>query len=53
LIDELLVGALGSPKGQVVAEGSDGGTYADYLLGRPATRLIVEAKREGIYFELP
>lgn len=26
---------------------------ADYAIGRPATWLIVEAKREGVYFELP
>jgi hypothetical protein len=53
LIDELLVHILGWPKGQVEAEESHGGQYADYVLGRPATRLIVEAKREGTYFELP
>jgi hypothetical protein len=53
LIDELLIGVLGWPKNQVVAEESHGGAFADYSLGRPATRLIVEAKREGTYFELP
>jgi hypothetical protein len=53
LINELLIQVLRWPKGQVEAEESHGGLYADYVLGRPATRLIVEAKREGIYFDLP
>jgi hypothetical protein len=53
LIDELLQGTLDWPKGHIIAEESHGGTYADYALGRPATRMIVEAKREGVYFELP
>jgi hypothetical protein len=53
LIDELIVGVLKWPKEQVLAEESHGGTYADYSLGKPATRLILEAKREGTYFELP
>lgn len=53
VIDELLTRALGWSKAQIVAEESYGGKYADYCLGRPATRLIVEAKREGVYFELP
>ena len=53
LIDELLRGPLAWPREQVVAEESYGGSYADYSLGIPATRLIVEAKRESIGFELP
>src|SRR4051812_11784700 len=53
LIDELLTGALGWQKSHVRCEHSHGTTYADYALGTPATRLIVEAKREGISFELP
>jgi hypothetical protein len=53
LVDSLLYGVLAWPKGFVVAEERHGGKYADYAVGRPATRLIVEAKREGIYFELP
>lgn len=53
LIDELLMRVLCWPKEQITAEESHGGAYADYALGRPATRLIVEAKREGVYFELP
>jgi hypothetical protein len=53
LIDELLVRVLDWPKDQILAEESYGGTYADYSLGSPATRLIVEAKKEDVYFELP
>lgn len=53
LIDELLTGALGWPRSQVVAEKRHDGEYADYTLGRPAARMILEAKREGIYFDLP
>jgi len=53
LIDSLLYGALGWPRGAVIAEERYEGKYADYVVGRPAARLIVEAKREGMYFELP
>jgi hypothetical protein len=53
LIDSLLFGALGWPRGAVTAETRHAGKYADYSLGKPATRLIVEAKREGVSFELP
>jgi len=53
LINGLIHGALGWPKGLVVAEESHAGKYTDYSIGRPATRLIVEAKREGVYFDLP
>jgi hypothetical protein len=53
LIDELLVSVLGWPKADVTAEKSHEGVYADYSLGRPAVRAIIEAKREGTHFELP
>jgi hypothetical protein len=53
LIDTLLTSVLHWPKEAVRLEDSLDRTYADYALGNPATRLIVEAKREGIYFELP
>ena len=48
LIDSLLYGALSWPKALVTAEDRYEGKYADYSVGRPATRLIVEAKREGV-----
>lgn len=53
LIDQLLTGVLAWPRDQVVAEKSHEGTYADYTLGSSASRMILEAKREGVYFELP
>src|SRR3954447_7807631 len=53
LIDELLTGALGWPRDQIEAEKSHEGEYADYTMGRPAAKVILEAKREGMYFDLP
>jgi len=53
LIDVLLIDVLKWSRQDIVSEKSHGGTYADYSLGGPATRMIVEAKREGIYFDLP
>lgn len=53
LIDTLLTDVLGWPKEQIVAEETYEGEYTDYSLGRPATRMIVEAKREGSYFGVP
>lgn len=53
LIDTLLMDVLGWPKEEIEAEEAYGGEYTDYSLGRPATRMIVEAKREGTYFSLP
>lgn len=53
LIDELLVDVLAWPRSSITAEERFEGKYADYCVGSPATRMIVEAKREGIYFELP
>ena len=53
LIDDLLVKVLRWPKGEITAEESHGQAYADYAIGKPATRVILEAKKEGEYFELP
>ena len=53
LIDELLFDCLGWDKSECVAEDSLGGTYTDYSLGTPHKHLIVEAKKEDIYFEVP
>ncbi len=53
LIDALLADVLRWPKDHIRLEDPHGRTYADYALGEFSTRLIVEAKREGIYFELP
>jgi len=53
LIDELLMQVLGWPRDQVSPEEHSPAGYADYVLGRPQRRLVVEAKREGLAFHLP
>lgn len=53
LIDTLLMGVLGWPKSQIRAEEPAGTGRIDYSLGAPAVRLIIEAKKEGVYFDLP
>jgi len=53
LVNALIHDVLAWPKQLVIAEERFEGTYSDYSLGRPATRVIVEAKREGVSFELP
>ena len=52
-IDELLFDCLGWDKSECHAEDRFEGKYADYSLGKPHKYLIVEAKREDIYFEVP
>jgi len=53
LIDTLFLECLGWSRDQVVCEESYGGEYADYTFYTFRPALIVEAKREGDYFELP
>ncbi|HEX7878463.1 MAG TPA: hypothetical protein VF720_03585, partial [Candidatus Eisenbacteria bacterium] len=53
LIDTLLLKCLGWPMHMVEAEKHFRKEYSDYELGEPSKLLLVEAKREGIYFELP
>ncbi len=53
LIDSLLFDILGWRRDQCVTEEPLDGTYTDYSLGHPGTVLIVEAKKEGLYFSLP
>ena len=53
LIDVLLFDCLGWDKSECVAEDSFGGSYTDYSLGAPYKHLIVEAKKEDIYFKVP
>lgn len=52
LIDRLLA-SLGWTTPDIRVEVHASGTYSDYQLGSPATRLLIEAKREGTYFVLP
>ena len=53
LIDCLFLKCLGWPKEAVVLEDSQDKEYADYTFSTYRPILIVEAKREGDYFELP
>lgn len=53
LINRLLIDCLGWPLDEAIAEDRLDGRYADYKLGKPIPRFLVEAKREGIWFELP
>lgn len=53
MIDTILFECLGWNKEECVAEESYNGQYTDYSLFCPNRTIIVEAKREGIYFELP
>jgi GTPase SAR1 family protein len=53
LIDTLFFEVLGwSKKDDVVLEEAHGGKYADYTFITPRRILIVEAKKEGEYFEI-
>ena len=51
-IDPFLTDCLGWPPSLIHVEKEQGGEYADYELGEPRA-LILEAKRDGAYFELP
>jgi hypothetical protein len=53
LIDELFFRCLGWMKDDALLETPHGGEYADYTFSTFRSVLIVEAKREGNYFELP
>jgi hypothetical protein len=53
LIDKLLIDVLRWPRSHVRAEEASGPGRIDYALGSPGTQCIIEAKREGIYFDLP
>jgi GTPase SAR1 family protein len=53
LIDTLFFECLGWNKDDVAVEEPHNKEYADYIFRAPRDILIVEAKREGDYFELP
>ncbi|MEU3765685.1 hypothetical protein AB0E55_11560 [Amycolatopsis keratiniphila] len=53
IIDRILFDALGWQKQDCVLEEPLDGTYTDYSLGNPGTRLIVEAKKEESTFPFP
>ena len=53
LIDTLFFECLGWSRQDATLEEAHGGQYADYAFSAPRRLLIVEAKREGDYLELP
>jgi hypothetical protein len=53
LIDVLLFECLGWDRKDCTAEDRLNGSFTDYSFRCPECLLIVEAKKEGIYFELP
>ncbi|MDW4916933.1 hypothetical protein [Streptomyces californicus] len=53
LIDRLFFDVLQWPRDLCTVEESHGSTYTDYIFGNPEKKLIVEAKKEGLHFELP
>lgn len=53
LVDRLFFECLGWSKDDVIPEESQARAYADYTFLAPRRILIVEAKKEGNYFELP
>src|SRR5487761_415558 len=53
LIDQLIFDCLGWDREDCSAEERFQGRYTDYSLGQPARQMIIEAKKEGIHFELP
>jgi predicted type IV restriction endonuclease len=53
VIDRLFFECLGWSRDDVVMEEHYGGEYADYSFNAPRRILIVEAKREDQYFEIP
>src|SRR2546426_166969 len=53
LIDEIFFSCLGWDKEDSILEEPYGRDYADYTFMAPRRVLIVEAKKEGDYFEVP
>ena len=53
LIDRLLFECLGWDREDCVPEEQFDGEYTDYSFGMPSRNLVVEAKKEGVHFELP
>jgi GTPase SAR1 family protein len=53
MIDRLFLDCLSWTRNDIIAEDSHDGQYADYTFLAPRKILIVEAKREGISFDVP
>jgi hypothetical protein len=52
-IDRMLIDCLGWPIEYIEAERHYNNGYSDYELGDPQKRLLLEAKKEGVTFDLP
>lgn len=53
LIDSVFLSCLDWDKGNCFAEESEHNEYADYTFFNPSRVMIIEAKKEGIYFDIP
>jgi hypothetical protein len=53
LVDQLLFDCLGWARELAALENYEAGEFADYVLDTQRRLLVVEAKREGTWFELP
>jgi len=53
LINDLLEKVLCWPRASIRTEEPSGAGFMDYVLGSPGPKFIVEAKRQGTYFDLP
>ncbi|WP_103664863.1 hypothetical protein [Gracilimonas amylolytica] len=53
LIDKILLEVLNWQPEDINTETHHNGTFTDYILSSPIPLAIIEAKKEGIYFELP
>ncbi|GIL37607.1 hypothetical protein [Phycicoccus sp. DTK01] len=53
IIDKLLMDVLGWPADQINCEEYHEGGFLDYVVGAPQSRLVLEAKRTGLHFEVP
>jgi hypothetical protein len=53
LVNGILTNCLGWALEEISTEKFQNGEYSDYELGKPYPRMLVETKKEGIYFKLP
>lgn len=53
LVNGILTDCLGWALEDISTERFKNGEYSDYELGKPYPQLLVETKKEGIYFDLP
>lgn len=53
VIDKLLMDVLAWPADQITCEEYHEGGFLDYVVGAPQSRMVLEAKRVGLHFEVP